>query len=250
MNTPIQHYCLNCHHPVEFNYCPNCGQPIRVPKIDTKFIKQELQHGIFHFDNAFVSTLIQLYQQPGVVIKNFIKGKRKPYASPFTLFVFLATIYTLLSVHYSPKEAFKMQINGNVSTIVSYLVNHYTWFVLFALPIVSLITFVLFKKNNYNYYEIVVYECFIQSKIIVVHFLFLFVTHYFPNGTLFKIIPVVLIAIISIRAKLLFFDQYKRSEIVLRSLACIVLNWAAIIFFLFLLALAITGVNELMGLGI
>jgi succinate dehydrogenase/fumarate reductase cytochrome b subunit len=48
----------------------------------------------------------------------------------------------------------------------------------------------------------------------------------------------------------LFFDQYKRSEIVLRALACIVLNWVAIIFFLFVLALAIHGVNTLMGLGL
>lgn len=234
--------CVNCNHPVEHHFCPNCGQTRVVQKIDNKFIWHDVQHGVFHFDSAFLFTLLQLYKNPGKVIKNFIQGKRKPYANPFTLLLFLSTVYTLLSFHYGNAES-KWKFyddNGKLETTVTYLINHQTWFILFILPIISFITFLLFKKSQYNYYEILVYECFIQTKILVLNFLFL-PLNYLYKADFLPVLSFVIVGFFTIRAKVLFFDSYSFGQVFFRSLLALVLNWIGILFFLIVLAVGIQG---------
>lgn len=238
--------CINCSIDIEHNFCPICGQAKFVPKIDKKFIIYDLQHGIFHFDNSFLSTLFFLFKEPGVVIKNFIAGNRKKYANPFTLLLFLSTIYMFLSLRYGDNMS-KWKWNDNndkFETIVTYLINHHTWFVLFILPIISFITFNLFKKSNYNYYEILVFECFIQTKILVINF-FTLLINYFFDVHFTAVLLFIVVGFLSIRAKVLFFDCYSFYQVVLRSLLAIIFNWIGILFFLFVLALSIYFFNTL-----
>jgi hypothetical protein len=209
--------CINCSIDIEHNFCPICGQNKHVPKIDKKFILHDLQHGIFHFDNSFIYTLFSLFKEPAVVIKKFIHGNRKHYANPFTLVFFLATVFTIITTKLI-SNGFIIDNGINSSSILYEITHNKAWLVLLILPILSLLTYIFFKKSGYNYFEILVYECFIQSKIIIIHFLFLPLHYFFSNALYINISIILVVEIIALRAKVLFFDQYSFGQVIIRTI--------------------------------
>lgn len=211
--------CLNCNYTIVHNYCPACGQSKDVPKIDKNFILHDLKHGILHFDNSFLYTLLSLYKNPAEVIKNFIHGKRKHYANPFTLVFFLATLYSIVSLYFiQSKNVFA----GN--KIAEGIFHNQAWLILFLLPFISFLTYNFFKKSGYTYFEIMIYECFIQSKIVVINFLFLPLHYFFSGVSIVSILSYVFVGIVVIRAKVLFFEHYNFWQVLIKTVVTMILN--------------------------
>ena len=89
--------CLNCGNTFEGAYCPHCGQ-----KADTKRLKllELLRNTIGPFvggDSKFLRTLRGLLFRPGHMVREYLLGKRAPYYNPLQLYIFLLTIYAILS---------------------------------------------------------------------------------------------------------------------------------------------------------
>ena len=87
--------CLNCNTPYTKNnfHCSVCGQRTSTHRFSLKSIlAHDFIHAIFHLDRGFFSTLIKLFTQPGVVVKEFLDGKRVKYFNYFTMIVILITV--------------------------------------------------------------------------------------------------------------------------------------------------------------
>lgn len=96
--------CLNCNTPYTKNnfHCSVCGQRTSTHRFSLKSIfAHDFIHAIFHLDKGFFSTLKNLFTQPGVVVKEFLEGKRVKYFNYFTMILILITVGHFLQ-KYSP----------------------------------------------------------------------------------------------------------------------------------------------------
>ncbi len=94
--------CLNCNTPYTKNnfHCSVCGQRTSTHRFSLKSIfAHDFIHAIFHLDKGFFSTLKNLFTQPGVVVKEFLEGKRVKYFNYFTMILVLITVGHLLNLN-------------------------------------------------------------------------------------------------------------------------------------------------------
>lgn len=98
-SSPISE-CLNCGEKISLKYCPYCGQKRDTKRFEVRTIFSEALSGIFDLENFFLHTFKQLLTRPGYFIKDYIKGKRKPYVKPFSFFLFFLT-FNVLVFHWN-----------------------------------------------------------------------------------------------------------------------------------------------------
>ena len=83
--------CLNCGTHFKGNYCSNCGQKASVARLTWKSLFEEFLHFFTHAEHSFVYTTKKLITHPGVIVKEFLDGKRKKVHKPITfLLIWLA----------------------------------------------------------------------------------------------------------------------------------------------------------------
>lgn len=150
------------------------------------FLWHDIQHGLFHFDKGILYTTKQLFTNPGKTIREFIHGKRVKHFKPVSYVVILATVYGLLYnyLHIDPgvmlsdekgKKAFEM--------VNHWIANHYAISTLIMLPIYSFATYLVFKKQGYNFVEHFVINSFLAGQRLVMH-LAILPFWYLNNGSL------------------------------------------------------------------
>lgn len=89
--------CLNCGTLHQSRYCPECGQRANVKRLNWKELFESITRGIFNTDKGFIYTLINLFYKPGIVIKEYLDGKRTKYFPPFPSMFILAAVYAALN---------------------------------------------------------------------------------------------------------------------------------------------------------
>jgi len=56
--------CSNCNDALTGKYCSNCGQPVKVKRIDGHYIVHEIEH-VLHFERGILFTIKELLIRPG-----------------------------------------------------------------------------------------------------------------------------------------------------------------------------------------
>ena len=88
--------CRNCKEPVSWNYCPNCGQPTKLKKIDKKYIIQEIAD-FFFANRGMVYTVKNVLINPGDSVRQFITEDRYRFVKPITFIFITSLIYALIN---------------------------------------------------------------------------------------------------------------------------------------------------------
>jgi hypothetical protein len=68
--------CKNCETVFEGRFCPQCGQKATTGRLTVGHVLEEGWHSVTHTDKSFLSLLGAMIRQPGLVINEFITGKR------------------------------------------------------------------------------------------------------------------------------------------------------------------------------
>lgn len=84
--------CQNCGAFVESYYCPKCGQENSESRQSFHHVFTHFIFDLFHYDNSFWKTIKYLFLAPGKLSLEYMKGKRKSYVNPFTLYIFISFI--------------------------------------------------------------------------------------------------------------------------------------------------------------
>ncbi|MCB1044793.1 MAG: DUF3667 domain-containing protein [Acidobacteria bacterium] len=92
--------CLNCEHPVEAAFCPQCGQSTRDLRISFKSLAHDFMGDVFTFDSKLFRTLKPLFIKPGALTESFMLGHRVRFVPPLRLFIFSSLIF-FVTIHYS-----------------------------------------------------------------------------------------------------------------------------------------------------
>jgi hypothetical protein len=190
--------CKNCNFSYNGNYCSNCGQSVDTHEINFDFIVHEIQHGIVHIDKGFLFTVKQLLLRPGHAIREFIEGKRVKHFKPITFVLLVSTLYALLS-HFVHEDTFidsflsgflSVKDHDASSNIASknilkpalWFKEHYAYTSLLMLPFVSMATYLIFKKQKYNYFQHLILNAYITGQRTLYYVLFIPIMMLFNEG--------------------------------------------------------------------
>ena len=153
--------CKNCNQIYEGHYCNNCGQSADTHKINAHFLWHDIQHGLLHFDAGIPYSLKQLFTRPGHSIREFIIGKHVRHFKPLSLVAVIGALYGFL-YHYYHIDLFS---DSNDSTLDlhdynEWMATHFSWVTIATIPFYTLGTFIVFRKQGYNFFEFFVLNTF------------------------------------------------------------------------------------------
>jgi hypothetical protein len=95
-------FCPNCEHPVNGNFCSNCGQSTKSFQRPFLTVVSESVGDALSMDNRLIHTLIPLFAKPGFLTREFMNGRRARYTPPFRLYLFL-TFFAFMLLTYNHK---------------------------------------------------------------------------------------------------------------------------------------------------
>jgi Protein of unknown function (DUF3667) len=235
MSAPV--ICKNCGQSVPEKYCGSCGQSAETHKMNFHFLWHDIQHGLFHFDKGVLYTAKELFTRPGNTVRGFLEGKRVRHFKPISFVVILATLYGLLYNYFniSPgaffsnsekaKKAFEM-VNHWIAT-------HYAFSTLFMLPLYTLASYLVFKKQGYNFVEHFILNAYLSGQRLIAH-LVLLPFWYFNNESLaIKYISFVVDFVLLIWGYTSMFNKMGKLKGILLSVS------AYLLFFVFLITVSL-----------
>ena len=157
--------CKNCGNVFEGNYCSNCGQAADTHKINSSFLVHDLQHGLMHVDGGIFYSARELFRRPGYAIRDYIEGRRARHYKPLSMLIVIATFYGLL-YHALHINLFKGIDDGflEYDEINEWIAHRFAYITLLLLPVMSLSSYLIFKKQGYNFTEHLILNSFCSTQ--------------------------------------------------------------------------------------
>lgn len=235
--------CKNCGHRFEGNFCNHCGQSAKTGRIDIKFLWEDVHHGILHYDKGIVYSAKQLFLKPGYIIGDYVKGKRVGHFRPISLVIVLATIYALI-YHLTNVNLLNSTNNSSVE-VYNYLIEHYYWFIIATIPLFAISTKLVFRRQDFNFPEYIIFESFKASQRLIVHTIFLpmiFLVNQ-PNFTKFCVNILFFIDVsLIIWTNIQFFRTMPISKVIIKSILSYII-WFILVVIILGAILLILGID-------
>nr|WP_294924460.1 DUF3667 domain-containing protein [uncultured Flavobacterium sp.] len=155
--------CKNCNNEIEYNFCPNCGQPSKLKRIDAHYITHEIEH-VLHFDRGILFTIRELFVNPGQNIRDYISENRSRLVKPVIFIILASLIYTLISHTFHIEDEYIKHDgmeNSAVVKILGWFQAHYGYMNIFTGMFIAVWLKVFFKKYGYNFFELLIMLCFV-----------------------------------------------------------------------------------------
>jgi hypothetical protein len=156
--------CKACNFEVSHTYCPNCGRAAAVKRINGNYLLHEIEH-VLHFDRGILYTLKVLLFKPGIHIKRFLSDDRSRLVKPIIFIIITSLVYTLIS-HFFHIEGMVDQSIPEGSTaekIMIWTESHLGYSNIIMVALIALLLKLLFRKYDYNYFEILILLCFVMG---------------------------------------------------------------------------------------
>ncbi len=205
--------CTNCSYEVALKYCPNCGQPASVKRIDAHYITHEIEH-VLHFERGIFYTIRGLLIRPGENVREFISLNRSRLVKPIIFIIITSLIYTVIIHFFHIKDEYVNftadSKTNTIGLIFAWIQNHYGYSNIMIGVFIALWAKLFYRKYNYNFFEILILLCFVMGigmLILAVFALLQGITHIklMPLGSLINIFY-------SSWAVSQFFDKKKASN--------------------------------------
>jgi hypothetical protein len=157
--------CKNCNTEVTLNYCPNCGQPKQLKRINGHYIIHEIEH-VLHFEKGILYTIRELLMNPGKNVQQFITENRSRLVKPIIFIIITSLIYSVINhffhiedgyVNYSETKA------SATSAIFNWVQQHYGYANIIMGVFIAAWVKLFFRKYQYNFFEILILLCFVMG---------------------------------------------------------------------------------------
>lgn len=159
--------CKNCNIEVNSNFCPECGLPTSLKRIDGKYIIHEIEH-VLHFERGILYTIRKLVTNPGQNIRDYLSENRSRLVKPIIFIILTSLIYSLtVSVFHIEDGYIKFEGDETQMTtqlkITKWIQSHYGYANLIMGVFIALWTKLFFKKHKLNIFEILILLCFVMG---------------------------------------------------------------------------------------
>lgn len=172
--------CKNCDQILAGNFCAQCGQPANTHRVDAHYFLHDIPHSILHVDKGFPYTFMQLVVRPAKCLEEYVEGKRVRFFRPFAYVLLMSAICSLL-INWIRKS-----VEGNVEH-PSFFAHYQSVFIFLMIPIVSICTYLVFKKSRYNFWEHILFNTYLaaQLNVLLVLIQLFLLLKLFTTGALF-----------------------------------------------------------------
>jgi hypothetical protein len=96
--------CLNCDTVAIGQYCGQCGQRASSRLISIWELLRDAFGDLFELDSRLWRTLIPLAIRPGLLTRDYLRGRRARYMPPFRMYIVLSLAFFLI-VFFNPRES-------------------------------------------------------------------------------------------------------------------------------------------------
>ena len=158
--------CKNCNHITAENFCSKCGQPVATHRIDAHYFLHDIPHSILHVDKGFPFTFWQLIVRPAKALQEYLDGKRVNFFRPLGYVVLMSAICSILinwikrwGVNATSADTQK------VAEEHSFFAKYPSLFIFLMIPVVSISTYLVFKKSRYNFWEHVLVNTYMAAQL-------------------------------------------------------------------------------------
>ncbi len=166
--------CKHCNSDYSGSFCPQCGQRYIDQRITLKHTLGSLFQSIFNFDKGLWPTTWLMFRNPGRVISGYLNGITLPYFHPFRFVFFWLTAQVLFlaatGIYADYQNELNLQMNGGAipPELMDLLGLFYAymniWFLL-ALPFLAFGSWLVFRKQHYNFAEHLVISAYAYGGI-------------------------------------------------------------------------------------
>jgi len=165
--------CKNCGNEFEGKFCNNCGQKALQHGFTVKHILHDFFHSFTHIDSGLLFLIREMFLRPGIVVKEYIGGKRKKYFNPMQYLVLGVAVSFFLTVklgvigynHLAPEvyarlpywQAFSLKYNNFVYT-------YFNLMLFIGVPVMAFYSYLFYKKSKNNFAENLVLQTFLSGQ--------------------------------------------------------------------------------------
>lgn len=157
--------CKNCNTEVNSKFCPDCGQPTSLKRIDGHYILHEIEH-ILHFERGILFTIRELVVNPGQNIKNYLSETRSRLVKPIIFIIITSLIYSLTIGFFHIEDQYIQFEGGKLSATVKifeWIQAHYGYANIIIGIFITFWLKLFFRKSNYNVFELLILLCFVTG---------------------------------------------------------------------------------------
>ncbi len=168
--------CKKCSTELVGSFCHNCGFPEEQRRIDGKYVFSEIS-SVLNFDKGILFTIRELLIRPGMSIQHFIHEDRNRLVKPILFLLLSSLVYSLVQgfagfhdgyMNYSFDEEKQLV----VSQLFMWVSDNYGYSNVIMAFFIALWIKLLFRKYDYNYFEIIILLCFIMGVMMLIYTVF------------------------------------------------------------------------------
>ena len=168
--------CKNCNIEINSKFCPDCGQPTNLKRIDGKYIIHEIEH-VLHFERGILYTIRELVTNPGHNIRNYLSENRSRLVKPIIFIILTSLIYSItINIFHIEEQYVKFDGEGaklaTPNKIFLWIQGHYGYANIIMGVFIAFWTKLFFKKYKYNFFEILIVLCFVMGIAMLIFTIF------------------------------------------------------------------------------
>lgn len=157
--------CKNCKTKITLNYCPNCGNPAKLNKINGQYIVNEIG-SVLNFDKGILYTIRELILQPGKTVRQFIREDRNRLVKPIVFIIVCSLIYSIVQQIFNFEDGYigySFEKESAITSIFEWVSKNYGYSNILMGIFIAFWIRIFFKKYSYNFYEILILLCFVMG---------------------------------------------------------------------------------------
>ncbi|WP_297794604.1 DUF3667 domain-containing protein [uncultured Eudoraea sp.] len=223
-------YCRNCGTPVTKKYCENCGQRTSVYKVSFKETIHDFIDAAFSLNGPLFITLKQLVVNPGIILREYLEGKRRKYYKPVAFFIITTVVYLVIrsAIGFDPFKDTVFEVestqDGQLLTkardFMLFNINNLLFILVFTLALFSKLFF--YKRYSLAEYLAISFYLTGMNTLIITLNLFLVI----GVGKEMKLLEILLMLVYFIYAMCSFLRTNK-SVIIIKSFIVFILSYIA-----------------------
>lgn len=186
--------CLNCQQPVidDGRFCHHCGAKIVRRRLTLWVFVAQISQTVFNTDSSIWRTVGHLCYAPGRVCRGYIEGVRKRYLRPGAYLLFVAGLYGLTilvsdgEIRYFHEDFALGFTSYDDDTGLSEeerargLRPLALTFILLSIPILSLISRLIYRRAGFNLAEHLVINAYYMGQLLLLNLVLNFLKVLFP----------------------------------------------------------------------
>jgi hypothetical protein len=163
--------CKSCNSEFQGNYCPNCGHPQILKRINGRYILSEIG-SVLHFEKGILFTIKELVIRPGQSIRAFIFEDRNRLVKPIMFILVTSLIYTVFVAVFHFDDGYISYSGNKESTtleIFKWVQGNYGYANIIMSIFIGLWLKILFRKYPFNFFEIIILLCFVMGIAMLIY---------------------------------------------------------------------------------